>query len=545
MTQSKTCVPIAAALCLAAAPALLAQPGYMHQRIIGELQQEMFFDITPTPIDALTPDDFGSFAIGTVQAASTAPGDVLLVRQKPDGSIIWARRFDGLSNERGYKCDISLTGNYLGVFTLTTPANFQTGLIEVDPFGNLIGIPRVYRGTGMTELVQDRDVGVSLRVVDGNNRMITANFVTAAAATEQGVLTRTDPFNAPIWTRRYVFPAESQRNCFADIVMIPPSPPITFTTYLAVGTISDANNANHRILAVRVDAAGNILNAWAISFPVGVAGHLYGDGVEYIRGQSVVISGHWRPSLTNPASVVAVTLVFNPTTGVIAWNNFEQQLFPGRAAVDWRPEEGALVGGEWRQPIGAGFVTHPAVMLTDGAGAPVGTVWHTNSDDARHDAAVIFDGMFGKRVLAAGWGNFAPVGYFPIDALTVRANTYAATPGCPMNSVNAGAPQPLFVRPLVGDFIQDAGSTFLQGPYGPTPLRDDQWCRADPCDPIDFNNDGLFPDTADIDDFLSVFSGGPCSTGLCKDLDFNNDSLFPDTADIDSLLSVFSGGPCL
>jgi hypothetical protein len=65
------------------------------------------------------------------------------------------------------------------------------------------------------------------------------------------------------------------------------------------------------------------------------------------------------------------------------------------------------------------------------------------------------------------------------------------------------------------------------------------------CDTIDFNGDGLLPDTGDIDDFLSVFSGGPCSTGMCGDLDFNNDGLFPDTADIDALLSQFSGGPCL
>ncbi len=65
------------------------------------------------------------------------------------------------------------------------------------------------------------------------------------------------------------------------------------------------------------------------------------------------------------------------------------------------------------------------------------------------------------------------------------------------------------------------------------------------CDTIDFNGDGLYPDTADIDDFLSVFSGGGCSTGTCGDTDFNNDGLFPDTLDIDSLLSVFSGGPCL
>ncbi|MFO0833155.1 MAG: hypothetical protein U0637_15085 [Phycisphaerales bacterium] len=33
--------------------------------------------------------------------------------------------------------------------------------------------------------------------------------------------------------------------------------------------------------------------------------------------------------------------------------------------------------------------------------------------------------------------------------------------------------------------------------------------------------------------------------GVCDDIDFNNDSLFPDTNDIDAFLSVFSGGACL
>ncbi len=64
------------------------------------------------------------------------------------------------------------------------------------------------------------------------------------------------------------------------------------------------------------------------------------------------------------------------------------------------------------------------------------------------------------------------------------------------------------------------------------------------CDPIDFNGDGLFPDTQDIIDFLTVFAGGACPTGTCGDIDFNNDGLFPDVTDIDDLLRVFSGGPC-
>ena len=95
---------------------------------------------------------------------------------------------------------------------------------------------------------------------------------------------------------------------------------------------------------------------------------------------------------------------------------------------------------------------------------------------------------------------------------------------------------------FVGDGTLSTGTiywddvTYTQLPAGPT------------CDSIDFNNDGLFPYTLDIDDFLSVFSGGPCSTDPtpgCGDVDFNNDGLFPDTLDIDALLSIFSGGPCL
>ncbi len=64
------------------------------------------------------------------------------------------------------------------------------------------------------------------------------------------------------------------------------------------------------------------------------------------------------------------------------------------------------------------------------------------------------------------------------------------------------------------------------------------------CDSIDFNRDGLLPDTQDIADFISVFGGGGCSTNDCADIDFNNDGLFPDITDIDALINAFAGGVC-
>lgn len=81
-----------------------------------------------------------------------------------------------------------------------------------------------------------------------------------------------------------------------------------------------------------------------------------------------------------------------------------------------------------------------------------------------------------------------------------------------------------------------------------------QLVRADPvpaavttsCGDLDFNNDGLLPDAADLDDFKAVMAGGPsaCSTGNCDTIDFNRDGIFPDAADLDAFLRVLAGGGC-
>lgn len=67
---------------------------------------------------------------------------------------------------------------------------------------------------------------------------------------------------------------------------------------------------------------------------------------------------------------------------------------------------------------------------------------------------------------------------------------------------------------------------------------------APTCGTIDFNGDGLFPDDADLIDFLSVLAGGPCSTGSCGSIDFNGDGLFPDDEDLITFLRVLAGGAC-
>jgi len=58
----------------------------------------------------------------------------------------------------------------------------------------------------------------------------------------------------------------------------------------------------------------------------------------------------------------------------------------------------------------------------------------------------------------------------------------------------------------------DAGTyqCVLTTPCGAISTNSAAFTVTPSCDSIDFNNDGLFPDTADIDAMLSVFSGGQC-----------------------------------
>jgi hypothetical protein len=65
------------------------------------------------------------------------------------------------------------------------------------------------------------------------------------------------------------------------------------------------------------------------------------------------------------------------------------------------------------------------------------------------------------------------------------------------------------------------------------------------CDPIDFNNDAVFPDDQDLIDYMNVTAGGGCSAGnTCNDIDFNNDGVFPDEQDVIDFFNVLAGAEC-
>ncbi|HLP83752.1 MAG TPA: hypothetical protein VK157_05335 [Phycisphaerales bacterium] len=63
-----------------------------------------------------------------------------------------------------------------------------------------------------------------------------------------------------------------------------------------------------------------------------------------------------------------------------------------------------------------------------------------------------------------------------------------------------------------------------------------------PCDDVDFNNNGIFPEDADVTDFVSVLAGSTC--WQCSDTDFNNNGVFPEDQDVVDFFHVLAGGGC-
>jgi hypothetical protein len=66
------------------------------------------------------------------------------------------------------------------------------------------------------------------------------------------------------------------------------------------------------------------------------------------------------------------------------------------------------------------------------------------------------------------------------------------------------------------------------------------------CNDIDFNNNGVFPEDADVIDFFSVLAGADCPNQItqCDPIDFNNNGVFPEDQDVIDFFTVLAGGPC-
>ncbi len=64
------------------------------------------------------------------------------------------------------------------------------------------------------------------------------------------------------------------------------------------------------------------------------------------------------------------------------------------------------------------------------------------------------------------------------------------------------------------------------------------------CTDIDFNNNGVYPEDADIIDFFNVLAGSGCLYPDCDTIDFNRDDVFPDVQDVIDFFTVLAGGTC-
>ena len=127
----------------------------------------------------------------------------------------------------------------------------------------------------------------------------------------------------------------------------------------------------------------------------------------------------------------------------------------------------------------------------------------------------------------------------------VNVNRIATWNGTAWFEYGTGVDGPVsMVHELPGGDVL-TGGTFTNAGFFLSPFFGRWTCPV--CDPVDFNRDGLFPDTQDIIDFITVMGGGNCldlGAPCSSDIDYNNDGLYPDTSDIAALIAVFGGGAC-
>ncbi|HLP82891.1 MAG TPA: LamG-like jellyroll fold domain-containing protein [Phycisphaerales bacterium] len=121
-------------------------------------------------------------------------------------------------------------------------------------------------------------------------------------------------------------------------------------------------------------------------------------------------------------------------------------------------------------------------------------------------------------------GGFSAPSLEPLsDADTLILMTFNDLPGTTNPAVQGSA---VFGAAVAAGF---AGATSPD--FGPGP-----------CDSIDFNRNGVFPEDQDVTDFFTALAGDSCST--CADIDFNNNGVYPEDQDIIDFFTVLAGGAC-
>jgi hypothetical protein len=252
-----------------------------------------------------------------------------------------------------------------------------------------------------------------------------------------------------------------------------------------------------------------------------------GDGSTNVRsmavfndgsGAKLYLAGHLRPNPGNPAlrGVVArfdgttwQTLATGDAFGVQALRIVDLGAGPRLLACgnfsSLNGNSGLLTLAEW---TASGWTnpTNPTTTVEPGVGVSVGTI----------DEVAAFDDGSGPALYAAG--QFATIGGVPSSRLVAKwsGSAWAALGSGPNNF--ADNPRAAATRLLVMDDDVDGpapAALYVTGSFdsagGVYSANLARWGVPLPvCDSIDFSRDGIFPDNADLIEYIEVLGGGAC-----------------------------------
>lgn len=313
---------------------------------------------------------------------------------------------------------------------------------------------------------------------------------------------------------------------FGGLTFLPSNPNVL----LLGGAANGANGAIYAVNVVR-NLAGRVTGFSGTATLYAAAPNIDGgltfgpNGVLFAANYPTSTIHQYVPGATAPTTTSELfPLGVAGTTGTC-------QFIP-----DGFPNAGSFIvasysAGTWYRvpltPNGNTFTLGPATLIATTGGGPEGIVYINDDNPGFSRQSVLMSAYSLGRIVA-----------FEIDA--------------------SGAPIPSTQRDFItglsgaeGAAIDPVSGDFFFSTFGGVGIVRVSGFRAPGgCDSIDFNRDGLFPDSQDLEDFLGVLGGGPtaCSTFPvpgCRDVDYNNDTLFPDSLDLEALVSVLAGGPCV
>jgi len=320
-------------------------------------------------------DSFNNAIVTGYITNSSGNFDYYTIKYDPNGNVIWAKPYDGGSDDYGYSVATDSNNNVIVTGMTTYSGNGDWYTIKYDPNGNVIWANRYNHGYGV-------DIAYAVTTDSNNNIIVTGTVYTAAGNLDYYTI-KYGPSGNLIWGKSYdsTYGHDYGRGVTTDLQ----------NNIIVTGYGNSTVNTDY--YTIKYDSNGNFL--WVKRYDGGY-GNDYGRGVVSDSSNNIIVTGY----ILNNASNYDYYIIKYDANGNLVWaKTYDSTRDDYSFGIARDSYNNIIVTGQVRNASG----NHDYYTIKYDANGNL--VWAKTYDSTRDDIGVGVTTDSYNFVIVTGWVN--------------------------------------------------------------------------------------------------------------------------------------------